>query len=96
MASAAQKGKLFDERLKMCAELWAAGIKTEMQQKRKVKLLSQFQKAEGDGIPLCVILGEDEVARGVVQLKDFRTADRGQEEVPREGLAAAIRAKLAQ
>ena len=39
-----------------------------MQQKRKVKLLNQFQKAEGDGIPLCVILGEDEVARGVVQL----------------------------
>ena len=96
VASAAQKGKLFDERLRLCAELWAAGVKTEMKQKRKVKLLNQFQKAEADGIPLCVILGEDEIARGVVQLKDFRTADRSQEEVPREGLAAAIRAKLAQ
>ena len=47
---------------------------------------AQFRRADRSGARLAVVIGEDELARGVVQLKPLRDAGAAQSEVP---LAAA-------
>jgi histidyl-tRNA synthetase len=46
---------------------------TEMLYKKNPKLLNQFQYSEREGVPLLVILGEEETARGGVKIRDTRT-----------------------
>ena len=36
--------------------------------KKKPKLLDQFQQCEAEAIPYCVIIGPDELAKGVVKV----------------------------
>jgi histidyl-tRNA synthetase len=66
-------GKTFNglllERMSVANQLWKAGIKAEFAAKVKPKLPQQFKSAESGGIPLAVILGEDELAAGNVRLK---------------------------
>ncbi|XP_077983585.1 histidine--tRNA ligase, cytoplasmic-like isoform X2 [Glandiceps talaboti] len=88
MVAAAQKG-LVDERMKLSNELWGAGIKAEMSYKKDPKLLTQLQYAEESGIPYVAILGEDEIKRGVVKLKD--TSTREEVEVSRADIVAEIK-----
>ena len=38
--------------------------------KRNPKLLNQFQYSEREGVPLVVIVGEEEKARGGVKIRD--------------------------
>ncbi|NWU93257.1 SYHC protein, partial [Upupa epops] len=57
-------------RLKLISELWDAGIKAEMLYKKDPKLLKQLQYCEDTGIPLAAIVGEQELADGVVKLRD--------------------------
>jgi len=83
----AQKN-LLEERLKLVNELWAQGIKAEMIHKVNPKLLNQFQYCEERGIPYSAVLGESEVEKGVVQLRNTQT--REQTEIPRSDLAAEI------
>jgi len=54
---------------------------------------SQFRRADRSGAPLAVILGDDELARGVVALKPLR-AESGQSECPASELPARIEAAL--
>jgi len=58
------------------------------------KLGKQFKYADRAGIRFVAVLGEDELARGVVTIKDLRRED--QFEVARAELAAALMVELAQ
>ncbi|KAF8456299.1 hypothetical protein BGX38DRAFT_1163848 [Terfezia claveryi] len=62
---------LLKERMQIARTLWDAGIKAEFSYKVKPKLQAQFKAAETNGVPLAVILGEDELARGEVKLKEL-------------------------
>lgn len=61
------------ESLRLAQELRAAGIRTEVfiAAKKKMKLAAQLSHADHYGIPVAVILGEDELAQGVVAIKDL-------------------------
>ncbi|KAM6299717.1 histidine--tRNA ligase, cytoplasmic-like [Aegotheles albertisi] len=79
-------------RLKLISELWDAGIKAEMLYKKDPKLLKQLQYCEDTGIPLAAIVGEQELADGVVKLRDV--VMREEVDIPREKLIQEIRRRL--
>ncbi|KFV70766.1 Histidine--tRNA ligase, cytoplasmic, partial [Dryobates pubescens] len=64
---------LLAARLQLISELWGAGIKAEMLYRKDPKLLKQLQYCEDTGIPLAAIVGEQELADGVVKLRDVST-----------------------
>ena len=55
---------------------------------------AQFRRADRSGAPLALVVGEDELARGMVGMKPLR-ANAGQSECPLAGLAAGVDAALA-
>jgi histidyl-tRNA synthetase len=55
---------------------------------------AQFRRADRSGAALAVILGDDELARGVAAVKPLRN-EAGQKECPLPELAAAVEAALA-
>jgi histidyl-tRNA synthetase len=54
---------------------------------------AQFRRADKSGAPLALIVGEDELARGVVAMKPLR-AETGQSECPIAQVAAGLDAAL--
>ncbi|MEE8639492.1 MAG: His/Gly/Thr/Pro-type tRNA ligase C-terminal domain-containing protein, partial [bacterium] len=74
--------------LEVAAEIRAAGATCEVYLEPSAKLAKQFSYADAKGIPFVVVVGPDEVAKGVVQLNDL--AKREQVEIPRADLAAAV------
>lgn len=44
-----------------------------MMYKKNPKLLNQFQYSEREGVPLLVIVGDEEKARGGVKIRDTHT-----------------------
>ena len=48
-------------------------LQTEMLYKKNPKLLNQFQYSEREGVPLLVIVGEEETAKGGVKIRDTYT-----------------------
>lgn len=82
-----------DQSLDIARRLRAGGINTEVQMEPK-KLGKQFQYASRAGIRFVALAGEDELARGVVTVKDL--VRELQFEVPRDELATALRVELAQ
>ncbi|KAL0974239.1 hypothetical protein UPYG_G00217550 [Umbra pygmaea] len=93
MVASAQKN-LLEERLKLTAELWDAGIKAEVMYKKNPKLLSQLQHCEDSGIPLVAILGEQELKDGVVKLRAVHS--REEVDVPRAELVEEIRKRTSE
>ncbi|KAL0839695.1 hypothetical protein ABMA28_016344 [Loxostege sticticalis] len=89
----AQKNFL-EERMKICNELWNAGIKTEQSYKKNPKMLTQLQHCEENGIPLAVVLGESELKRGIVKIRSIKA--RQEVEVPREKLVEELTARIAE
>merc|ERR1719153_1926700 len=87
----AQKN-LVEERMKLIAELWEADIRTEHSYKKNPKMLTQLQYCEETGIPLAVVLGESEIAKGVVKVRNI--SSREEVEVPRGELVASLRLRL--
>ncbi|PQO23014.1 histidine--tRNA ligase [Rhodobacteraceae bacterium WD3A24] len=89
----------------MAAELRAAGIRAEVYLGNPKNFGNQLKYADKRGAPVAVIQGEDEAARGVVQVKDLVLGAKmaegasleewksqpAQREVPREEMVAAIR-----
>jgi histidyl-tRNA synthetase len=73
--------------------LRAEGLRAlmDLQQGRSMK--SQFKQAAASGARLTLVLGEEELARGMAGLKDMR--QQQQESLPLAGLAAEIRRRLA-
>ncbi|XP_040851784.1 histidine--tRNA ligase, mitochondrial isoform X4 [Ochotona curzoniae] len=82
------------ERLKLIAELWDAGIKAEMQYKNNPKLLSQLHYCEHTGIPLVVIIGEQELKDGIVKLRSV--ASREEVHVKRKDIVIEIQKRLSE
>ena len=79
--------------LAIATELRHAGLNTEVVMEPS-KLGKQFKYADRAGIRFVVVLGEDEISRGTVTVKDLRRED--QFEVPRAELARTLRVELAQ
>ncbi|KAF3821627.1 hypothetical protein GH733_009669, partial [Mirounga leonina] len=63
------------ERLKLISELWDAGIKAELLYKNNPKLLTQLHYCEHMGIPLAVIIGEQELKEGVIKLRSVASRE---------------------
>jgi histidyl-tRNA synthetase len=51
---------------------------------------AQFRRADRSGARLAVVIGEDEIARGVAQLKPLRDGGAAQSEVPLEAAPAEV------
>ena len=79
--------------LAIANELRTAGIATEVVLESG-KLGKQFKYADRAGIRFAVVLGEDELAKGVVTVKDLRRED--QFEVPRGEMLKTLRVELQQ
>lgn len=79
--------------LAVANELRAAGIATEVVLEGG-KLGKQFKYADRAGIRFVLVLGEDELAKGVVTVKDLRRED--QFEVVRAELVKTLRVELEQ
>ena len=76
----------------VASELRNAGIRTEVYAEPK-ELRAQLTFANRKGIPLAVILGPDELARGAVVIRDLRSGV--QRDVPRTEAVAQAQAMLA-
>jgi histidyl-tRNA synthetase len=80
------------EALLIARELRAAGVPTDADT-RGGSLKSLLRRADGTGARLCLVLGDTELERGIVMLKDLKA--RTQVEVPRGELVARAQALLA-
>lgn len=102
---------LTNEYLAMAGELRRAGVNTEVYLGTAKGFGKQVKYADQQRVPLVIVLGSDEAARGVVTIKEMdqgrqesqRTAERaewlrkrpGQVEVPRSDLVEAVKKLLA-
>jgi histidyl-tRNA synthetase len=64
--------------------------------KVKPRLQPQFNACERDRIPLSIIIGEDEIAKGVVKLKSMtsKEGNEGGDMIERKDLVRVIKEKL--
>ncbi|GAA6013557.1 hypothetical protein JCM8202_000732 [Rhodotorula sphaerocarpa] len=60
---------LLEERMKVCKDLWAAGIKAEFMYKAKPKLPKQFEVIDKERIPYAVQVSPGELAKGTIRVK---------------------------
>ncbi|RKO89114.1 histidyl-tRNA synthetase, partial [Blyttiomyces helicus] len=82
-----------EERMRICAQLWDAGVKAEYMFKRKPRSLQvQWEICDKEQIPFAVLIGKDEAASGTVKLKDMTTKE--EVTIGRAELADVIKAKL--
>lgn len=91
--ASAHKG-LHEKRLHVLNELWTGGVRAEHSYKLNPKLLAQLQHCEENQIPLVLILGDSELERGVVKLRNVLT--REEAEVSRERLVEEVNERLHQ
>jgi len=89
----AQKN-LVEERIKIISELWEAGIRSEHSYKKNPKMLTQLQFCEDTGIPFAIVIGESELAAGIVKLRNI--ASREEVEVKRSELIATLKQKFSE
>lgn len=68
--------QLVSNSLSLARELRDQGINTELYPDPEVKLDKQLKYADRKGIPYVVILGPDEVAKGVATVKNMKTGDQ--------------------
>jgi histidyl-tRNA synthetase len=103
--------ELTEEYLAMAYELRRAGIPAEIYLGKARNIGKQMKYADRCGVPLVLLYGEDEKARGVVTVKDMEagreaseTVEKreewieerpGQQEIPRSELVPRLRALLA-
>ncbi|GIL94796.1 hypothetical protein Vretimale_943 [Volvox reticuliferus] len=79
-------------RMELCAALWSAGVRAEFGYKPNPKMADNLGFCHENGVPYMVLFGEDELAKGVVKIKDM---DAHQEEtVPLEQLISELLQKL--
>ncbi|SGY50525.1 BQ5605_C001g00893 [Microbotryum silenes-dioicae] len=60
---------LLEERMKVCKDLWDAGIKAEFMYKKKPKRPAQFEYVDKERIPFAVIVAPDEMERSEIRIK---------------------------
>ena len=76
----------------LARDLRALGVRTEVDGRGR-KVGAMLGRADKLGARLCVIIGENEVGRGVVKVKDL--AGRVEDEVPLEGAARVLADRVA-
>lgn len=81
-----------EPRLRLCAELWRAGVATEFCFNENWNMGKQVTHAVTQGIPLMAVVGEDEIAQGVVKLKILATKE--ERVVSRSDLPGVVREEL--
>ncbi|KAH6847289.1 hypothetical protein B0I37DRAFT_405289 [Chaetomium sp. MPI-CAGE-AT-0009] len=92
-------GGLLLERMRVARQLWAAGIRAEFTAKVKPKPLQQFNASEG--VPVAVMLGQEELEAGQVRVKCLHVGDKNAAQkdkgqlVPRENLVEEVKKLLA-
>jgi len=89
--ASAQKN-LMEERMKLCTDLWDGGIKAEQSYKKNPKMLNQLQYCEAERIPYVIIIGEDELKKGIVKLRTVETRD--EVEIARDNIISEIKSRL--
>jgi len=77
----------WNEGVKLVAELRAAGIEADLDYRQR-SMRSQMKYANNAGFANAIILGDDEIVKGVVALRDLEAGD--QVEVPRAELAERL------
>jgi len=82
---------LIAERMKIAQALWQANIAAEYPHQDNPKFKKQLDEALERGIPFMVVFGSEELARGVVKVKDMRK--HTEVEVPLSELAATLLAQ---
>lgn len=85
LAPLGQRGA--ERALRLAQELRAFGVAVELDG-RGGRLKAMLRRADSLGARLCVILGDSEIERGVVQVKDL--VGHVQEEIPLEGAARVL------
>lgn len=81
-----------DKALVLARELRALGVTAEVDG-RGGRLKAMLRRADSLGAHLCVLLGDTEIARGVVTVKNLRA--HTQDELPLEGAARALCDRIA-
>lgn len=89
--ASAQKN-LHKERMKLLKDLRENNIKATHSLKKSPKLLAQLQHCEEYDIPLAIIIGEGELARGEVTLRNVKT--REETSVSRDKLVEELKNRL--
>ena len=77
------------ESLKLATELRSQGLKVDTFLEPGKGLGQQFRYAGRKGMPFAIVLGPDEIARGVVALKNLESGE--QVDVERTGIVEAVR-----
>ncbi|GMF23955.1 unnamed protein product [Phytophthora lilii] len=72
---ASTSNDLMMPRLELCKQLWLANISAEVMQTENPKFIKQLHYALERGTPYMVVIGEDELAKGVVKVKDMASKD---------------------
>lgn len=80
--------------IEIANELWSARVATEFVSCAPSKILNQFKRADGDQIPWVVTVGDAELERGVVKLKNMQA--KKEEEVERATLVQGVLARIAE
>lgn len=83
---------LLKERMAICRELWSSNIKAEFMFKGNPKLARQLAHCEKANIKLAIILGQSELDRGIVKIKDLTT--KVEVECPSNEMIAQITARI--
>ncbi|GLJ24014.1 hypothetical protein SUGI_0457460 [Cryptomeria japonica] len=78
--------------IKLVSELWAGKLKAEFALTSIKKIMKQIQYALESGIPYMLIMGENELKNGLIQLKDIRANQ--QDEVPRDKIVEELKQRL--
>jgi histidyl-tRNA synthetase len=79
---------LFQEVLKITKELWDAGICTKFVGERKQMLGEQIKEQLQIGVPFMVLIGGQELEKGVVKIKHL--AQKSEEEVSRQDVVQTV------
>jgi histidyl-tRNA synthetase len=82
-----QSQSLQEQYLKLATDLRVSGVSVELYYSPD-KLDKQFKYAESKNIPFAIIVGEEEAAKGLAQLKNLQT--RQQQELAQNELAKAL------
>eukprot|EP01117_Protostelium_nocturnum_P014402 TRINITY_DN547_c0_g1_i1.p1 TRINITY_DN547_c0_g1~~TRINITY_DN547_c0_g1_i1.p1 ORF type:complete len:521 (-),score=147.32 TRINITY_DN547_c0_g1_i1:33-1490(-) len=81
------------DRMKLCNELWEAGLRAELLPKVKINMKAQFEYAEKESIPWGVIISKEDVEQGTVQLKNIEAKSKP-EVVQRANLVSILKEHL--
>ncbi|BFZ55933.1 Cytoplasmic and mitochondrial histidine tRNA synthetase [Savitreella phatthalungensis] len=91
------KSGLMRERMQLASELWKAGLRAEFLYKKKPNLRQQFEAAEKAGVPVAVILGEQELEAGTCKIKRLGTGESNEgDTVNRSDVVAKLKEALAE